>query len=62
MPIKKRIKVANVGWFANDEGPECETVAFCDTNKAKLEELAKQYPKMAMYTDFSELAIRVWTP
>ena len=41
MPIKKRIKVANVGWFANDEGPECETVAFCDTNKAKLEELKK---------------------
>lgn len=55
MPAKKRIKVANVGWFANDEGPECETVAFCDVNKDKLEALAKQYPAMAMYNDFHEL-------
>lgn len=55
MPVTRQMNVANVGWFANDEGPECKTVAFCDTNKSKLDSLAKQHPGMAMYADFQEL-------
>jgi predicted dehydrogenase len=55
LPIRKQINVANVGWFANDNGPECRTVAFCDTDKTKLESLSKQHPQMTMYSDFSEL-------
>jgi len=47
--------VANIGWFADDDMPECRTVAFCDANRAKLDRLAAEHPGMAMYADYREL-------
>jgi predicted dehydrogenase len=51
----KKIRVANIGWFANDPLPECETVAFCDTSREKLDALAAKHPGLAMYTDYRDL-------
>ena len=51
----KKLKLGHIGWQTKDEGPECTTVAFCDTNEQKLANLKKKYPEVAMYTDYQEM-------
>ncbi len=51
----KKIKLGHIGWCFRDEGPECETVAWCDINAAKLERAASQHPDLSMYTDYREM-------
>lgn len=51
----KKLNLGYVGWQFYDEGPECATVAFCDTSEKKLADLKAKYPGVAQYTDFREL-------
>lgn len=51
----KKLKVGHIGWLSRDEGPDCETVAWCDINEAKIEALARQYPDIAMFTDYRKM-------
>ncbi len=50
----KKINVGHVGWFADDQTDYCQTVAFCDVNKEKLEGLSKKHSHIKMYDNFYE--------
>ena len=52
---KSAMRVGYIGWLMLDEGPECNTVAWCDVNAKKLEEHAKRHPGIATYTDYREM-------
>lgn len=51
----KRLKTGYIGWTFKDEAPECQTVAFCDIDVARMEKLAKEHPDVAMYTDYRDM-------
>jgi len=51
----KRIKLGHIGWLAWDEGPECETVAWCDSNAERVRSAAAEHPGVAAYTDYRDL-------
>jgi len=51
----KKQNVGHIGWLEYDEGSECKTVAFCDTNKQKLDALKQKYPDVAIYTDYRKM-------
>jgi len=49
------LKIGHIGWLKQDEGPECTTVAWCDINARKLQDLAPKHPAIAMFTDYREM-------
>ncbi len=51
----KKLKIGYIGWLMHDEGPECTTVAWCDIDARKLQDPAKQHPKIAMFTDYRDM-------
>lgn len=54
----KKLKIGHIGWLMQDEGPDCTTVAWCDINAQKLQELAQKHPGIAMFTDYREMLAR----
>ncbi|MDD5705675.1 MAG: Gfo/Idh/MocA family oxidoreductase [Kiritimatiellae bacterium] len=53
--MTKRLRIGAAGWFTNDQGPDYETVAFCDINAERLRKLGAEHPHMKMYSDFREM-------
>lgn len=53
--VLKKIKLGHIGWLARDEGPDCETVAWCDISDAKLVNAKEKNPDIAMYSDYREM-------
>ena len=53
------LKIGHIGWLLLDEGPEYTTVAWCDINAQKLQDLAKKHPKIALFTDYREMLRKV---
>jgi predicted dehydrogenase len=51
----KKLKLGHIGWLAKDEGPECETVAWCDINASRMKRLETEQPGIRMYTDYREM-------
>lgn len=51
----KKLNLGYIGWQFKDEGAECTTVAFCDTNAQKLADLKQKHPDVTMYTDYREM-------
>ncbi len=51
----RRIRVGHIGWLSWDEGPECETVAWCDANQHKLKQSVAEHPQVATYTDYRDM-------
>jgi len=52
---KRKLRIGHIGWLMLDDGPECETVAWCDINAQKLAEHAKRHPRIATFTDYREM-------
>lgn len=50
-----KLKVGHIGWLSLDEGPDCETVAWCDVRENKLKAAAEKNPGITMYTDYREM-------
>jgi predicted dehydrogenase len=50
-----KINVGHIGWLARDEGPDCQTVAWCDINADKMKQSAAKHPDIRMYTDYREM-------
>ncbi len=53
--VVRRVKIGHIGWLAWDEGPECETVAWCDSNADRVRQAAARHPGVAAYTDYREM-------
>lgn len=53
-----KIRIGHIGWLSRDEGPQVETVAWCDLNKEKLQRATEKHPDIEMYTDYREMARR----
>ncbi len=53
--MKKPLKIGHIGWLKYDEGPDCRTVAWCDTNEEKLRTRGKDHPEIALFTDYREM-------
>jgi predicted dehydrogenase len=51
----KKLKIGHIGWLSLDEGPECETVAWCDIREDKLAQAAQKHPGIRLYTDYREM-------
>jgi predicted dehydrogenase len=51
----RQLRIGHIGWLSLDEGPECTTVAWCDINSQKIEELGRKHPNIAMFTDYREM-------
>lgn len=51
----KKIKVGHIGWLSYDQGEDCETVAWCDTNETKLKNAGEKHPDLTLYTDYREM-------
>jgi predicted dehydrogenase len=50
-----KLRVGYIGWLDRDDGENCETVAWCDCDSARLQGLKSQNPDIAMYADYREL-------
>ncbi|MBI2440049.1 MAG: Gfo/Idh/MocA family oxidoreductase [Lentisphaerae bacterium] len=48
----KKIRLGHIGWLSRDEASECQTVAWCDVNEAKMKKAEAENPDIAMYTDY----------
>lgn len=51
----KKLKVGHIGWLSGDDGPDCETVAWCDIREEKLRRLKEEHPDIAMYDDYRKM-------
>jgi predicted dehydrogenase len=51
----KKLKIGHIGWLSCDDGPDCETTAWCDINAEKMNRLKKEHPAITMYTDWREM-------
>jgi len=51
----KKLKVGHIGWLTRDEGPDCETVAWCDINEQKLKNAKAKHPDITTYTDYRDM-------
>lgn len=51
----KKLKLGHIGWLSRDEGPECETVAWCDINEQKIRGAVQKNPEIRGYTDYREM-------
>ena len=61
----KKLRVGHIGWLANDEGPDCTTVAWCDVREDKLKNAKEKHPDIEMYTDYNEMLAKAnldWAP
>jgi len=50
-----KLKVGHIGWLSRDEGPDCQTVAWCDVREDKMKSAAQQHPDITMYTDWRRM-------
>ena len=53
-PIK-RLRVGHIGWLANDQNDHAQTVAWCDTNKERIQKACARNPEIKGCTDYREM-------
>ena len=44
----QKLKVGHIGWLSLDEGPDCETVAWCEIRKESLLRAKERQPSKSM--------------
>ena len=50
-----KLRLGFIGWLLWEEGPDWETVAWCDIHEPRLRHRAQQHPAVALYTDWRQM-------
>lgn len=50
-----KLRIGHVGWLRHDEGPDWQTVAWCNTDREALDAAGRSHPQVALFTDYREM-------